>query len=89
MTSEELSVAGIPPTEEEIQGTENTQLQEGNPIPATAPESENREDSSAITEFIFGVVQVFVGYEDLQVQLWCRCFCTIVRVSHRARHHET
>jgi hypothetical protein len=23
------------------------------------------------------------------VQLWCRCFCTIVQVSHRARHHET
>jgi hypothetical protein len=30
MTSEELAAAGIPPGEEEIQGTENTQPQEDN-----------------------------------------------------------
>jgi hypothetical protein len=43
MTSEELAAAGIPPAEEEIQGTENTQPQEDNPIPVVAPESENHE----------------------------------------------
>jgi hypothetical protein len=44
MTSEELAATGIPPAGEDIQGIENTQLQEGNPVPAAAPESENREE---------------------------------------------
>jgi hypothetical protein len=43
MTTEELGAAGIAPTEEEIQGIENTH-QEDNLVPAAAPESENREE---------------------------------------------
>jgi hypothetical protein len=50
MTSEELAVAGIPPAGEDIQGIENTQLQESNPIPVAAPESENREEGEIRSE---------------------------------------
>jgi hypothetical protein len=44
MTSEELAAAGISPAGEDIQGTKNTQLQEGNPVSAAAPGSDNREE---------------------------------------------
>jgi hypothetical protein len=49
MTSEELSAAGIPPAEEEVWETENTQLLEDNPIPA-ASGSENHEEGEIRSE---------------------------------------
>jgi hypothetical protein len=51
MTSEDLAAGGIPSAGEEIQGTENPQLQEGNPVPAAAPESENREEGEIRSEW--------------------------------------
>jgi hypothetical protein len=50
MTSEELAAAGILTAGEEIQRIENAQLQEGNPVPATAPEFENHEEGEIRSE---------------------------------------
>jgi hypothetical protein len=50
MTSEELAAAGILSTEGEVHGSENVQPQEGNPVPATALEPENREDEEIKSE---------------------------------------
>jgi hypothetical protein len=50
MTSEELATAGITSTGEEVHGSENIQPQEGNPVPTTVPDSENREDGEIRSE---------------------------------------
>jgi hypothetical protein len=50
MTSEELVAAGISSTGEEVHGSENIQPQEGNLVPTTVPDSENREDGEIRSE---------------------------------------
>jgi hypothetical protein len=50
MTSEELAAVGIPSAGEEVQGSENAQPQEADPVPAAAPESENREEGEIRSE---------------------------------------
>jgi hypothetical protein len=36
------------------------------------------EDSSTFAKFIFGVVEVLLDHEDLQVQLQCRCVRKVI-----------
>jgi hypothetical protein len=50
MTSEELAATGIPSAGEEVQGSENAQPQEANPVLAAAPEFENCEEGEIRSE---------------------------------------
>jgi hypothetical protein len=50
MTSEELAAARISSTGEEVHRSGNIQPQESNPVPATVPDSENREDGEIRSE---------------------------------------
>jgi hypothetical protein len=50
MTSGELAAASIPSAREEIQGSENAQPQEADPISAAAPESEICEEGKIRSE---------------------------------------
>jgi hypothetical protein len=50
MTSEELAAASISSTGEEVHGSGNIHPKESNPVPATVPDSENREDGEIRSE---------------------------------------
>jgi hypothetical protein len=63
MTSEELAAAGISSTGEEIHESGNVQSREDNPVPDTAPVSENREDGEIGSEDTSGAEEDLVDVD--------------------------
>jgi hypothetical protein len=63
MTSEELAATGISSTREEIHESGNVQSREDNPIPDTAPVSENREDGEIGSEDTSGAEEDLVDVD--------------------------